>query len=196
MSWYYGSNPDKWTKLESARPSTTWLSPYVSWVSLEDDIARSSAAGLLEARKTSLISTYRALKAAPHASLADLSGLLKDFEGAQLTTSDDPVFKQLAQSFYNGGGSSIEQDYKGERGAFSTILHEVGHQYGMDHADHPGQDSVTGQSGKATRDANGQWVTDVSVMAYALPYLYLTADGVAGVQHDKQTVRQFLAGHK
>jgi hypothetical protein len=193
---YYQTNPNLWVNLTSANPSTTRLSPYVNWLPFPEDLSRNTAAGLSDAQKQTLTNTYNTLVQEPTPSLAELSAFAKDLASANLVTADDPVFPQLMQQFYSGNQDSLDQDYKGQRGTFSTILHEIGHQYGMDHAHHPGLDSLTGQSDTTTQNANGQWTTDMSAMAYGLPYMYLTADDIAGVQADKAAILGYLAGKK
>jgi len=196
MEYWYQGNQEKWVKLSSYRPSSTRLSPFVRWLPLGEDIQRNTVAGLDDAHKQKLIANYQAMVPSGDVALADLSAMVKDLAAAQLATADDPVFGQSMQSFYDGDDTQIDKDYQGERGTFSTILHEVGHQYGMDHAHHPGQDSLTGQSATTKQNAGGQWVTDISAMAYGVPYLYLTADDIAGVQADKAAILAFLATKK
>jgi hypothetical protein len=61
----------------------------------------------------------------------------------------------------------------------------------MDHADNPAADSVTGFA-NGTKVGDGQQAkTDLAVMAYALPYLYLTEDDRAGAQSVARAARPF-----
>jgi hypothetical protein len=61
--------------------------------------------------------------------------------------------------------------------------------FGLDHADNPAADSVTGfANGEKVGDGQ-QARTDLSVMAYAIPYLYLTIDDQAGARSAAQAAR-------
>jgi hypothetical protein len=192
-SWYLNSHPNQWTKIELARASRTTLSPYIDWLPLTEDIKRS---GLAEAQKAQLTAAYVALKADQAPSLAALQGFLAALETAQLVGAEDPTFGALAKQFYAADTSSMSKTYRGQYAAFATVLHEVGHQFGMDHAHHPGEDSITGKTSQTNVNEAGQNVTDVATMAYGLRYDYLTEDDKAGIKSDAASVRLFMTSHK
>jgi hypothetical protein len=193
MSYWYLGRRDKWTKLSSSAPSSTWLSPYVDWISLGQDLKRQPDDALAAAVKDDLSTRYAALSAAPGTSFEDLALYARDLASAKLTATADPVFPKLCRDFYASTARSVELPYQTERAAFNTLLHEVGHQLGMDHAHHPDTDSVTGETAGAKKNEAGQWVSDDASMAYGLPFQYLTADDAAGVKDDAAQIRAFLA---
>ncbi len=121
---------------------------------------------------------------------------MSQLEAAQLVGAEDPMFGSLAKQFYSSNTGAMTKSYRGEYAAFATILHEVGHQFGMDHAHHPGQDSITGTSSKTQVNEQNQNVTDIATMAYGLRYDFLTEDDKAGIQSDAANVRQFMTTHK
>lgn len=192
-SWFFNSNPNKWTKIELARGSSTTLSPYVDWLPLTSDIKRSK---LDEAQKQALTQAYEALKINVKPTMAQLVEFMDAMEQAKLVGAEDPVFGQMAKQFYGANLSQMTKAYRGEYSAFATILHEVGHQFGMDHAHHPGLDSTTGVSSETAVNEQGQNVTDIATMAYGLRYNFLTEDDKAGIKSDALSVRSFLQTHK
>jgi hypothetical protein len=175
------------------RASATTLSPYIDWLPLTQDIESSK---LTPAQKAQLTAAYETLKADQAPTMAKLAGFLAQLEAAQLVGAEDPVFDGLAHQFYDAHTAALNTAYRGKYAAFATILHEVGHQFGMDHAHHPGQDSITGKTSQTNVNDAGQNVTDVATMAYGLRYDYLTEDDKAGIQSDAKTVREFMASHR
>ena len=61
------------------------------------------------------------------------------------------------------------------------LLHEIGHVFGLTHADNPSSRDVTGPS-DSTRFENGRHITREATMAYADNYLYLTDDDQNGAK--------------
>jgi hypothetical protein len=196
LSYWYVGNPDKWTKLTSYRPSSTTLSPYVDWISIEADLKRQPANALPAAARTKLLADYAALREQTAPKMVDLAAFVASLAAHNVLATEDPVFKQKVQEFYASSSQSLDQTYRSVRAAFSTLLHEVGHQFGMDHADHPSLDSVTGKSATATQNENGQWVTEQATMAYGDPYLFLTADDAAGAASNREQIIKYLTEHK
>ncbi len=95
------------------------------------------------------------------------------------------------KAFQSSGASSLNQEYTPTATALHVLLHEVGHQFGMDHADNPSRDSETGFVVESEQRGN-QWVTSEASMAYGKPFLFLTADDQAGVLDMTQKTSAFL----
>jgi hypothetical protein len=55
---------------------------------------------------------------------------------------------------------------------------------------------VTGETPGATVDENGQYVTDLSTMAYADSYLYLTFDDQEGSKSNLESMVKMYSLHK
>jgi hypothetical protein len=102
------------------------------------------------------------------------------------------VLKQFAAS----GKDNDKIIYAQKRSAIATLLHEVGHQFGMDHAHDPSPSSVTGGL-EVGKDLQGNAVqsyrTDLSKMAYGIPYMYLTEDDLRGIRSLAKVTGEFLA---
>lgn len=80
--------------------------------------------------------------------------------------------------------------------AFHTLLHEVGHTFGMMHADSPNFDAVTGESSTTSWDQGREkYTTTFATMAYADQFGYLTDDDGTGIKAAARAVRQEVAKH-
>ena len=195
LTTWYVNDPNQWTKLTKTLPSTTTLSPYVEWLSLDEELARNTDPNLTAARRATLRATYQTLAETMRPSFAALTGFAKSLADLKLKTTDDPVFAKLVQDFYASQATAMNRTYRGQRAAFSSLLHEVGHQFGMDHADNPKAGSLTGASSDAHKDADGQWTTKSATMAYGLPYMYLTDDDAAGAEANRVVITDYLRQH-
>ena len=194
-TWYQG-NPNKWVKVEAGLPASVLLSPFLDWHSISEDVKRQPAAAMAVATRDDLRSRYAQLLAEAQPSMSQLAGYVDALGQANAKGSADPVFKQRAQQFYSASVPQLEVSYRGQRVAFNTLVHEVGHQFGMDHAHHPDQDSINGQSVDAAKNPEGQWVTDSAAMAYGDPFMYLTEDDALGSQSNGQALRTYAQSRK
>lgn len=186
MSYRY-FKPEIWDSVSNSSPASLILSPYVKWVSMAKDLS-----------KTSLSASYLRLAAkADSVTYAELNAFNKQLTLNAMKLKDDGRLDSIVQDFLNSPAKSLTQNYLPEQAAYHVLLHEVGHQFGMDHADNPSRDSETGSAGTATQDsATGKWETPISTMAYADEYLYLTADDVAGIKDLAKKNLAFVKSHK
>ena len=143
-------------------PAKTILNPYIEWEPLEGEIA--SHRRLSSSVKESILKDIRFLQAS--------EGLFSDYV-------------ELARKFEESSALVGPVYNLSKRVAFDVLLHEVGHMFGLTHADNPGANDVTGES-EYTDLRNGRHVTDESSMAYADNYLYLTKDDQAGAKAAKR----------
>ena len=190
-SWFNSQN-GRWTKVEFAGPTSARLSHHVDWVDMGTDLRREASSGVNGADRLNLAETYDRLAGVAEPSASDLVSFSRDLAAANAISSGDPEFSAATERFFSSRDSALTAEIRGRRAAWQTLFHEVGHTIGLDHADNPSRDSITGESAGATQNANGQWVTDLSGMAYALEYLYPTADDAAGARSVRKHVEEFL----
>ncbi len=187
---YSYRNPSKWESVSSRSPASVRLSPFVSWRSLEADLLEQK--NLSEVDRTMKLDLYRSLlNRADSVTFSELVDFMKSLSDTQLVAGSDGNFQKLMKEFQNSGSSSLNQEYIPTATALHVLLHEVGHQFGMDHADNPSLDSETGFVVESQQRGN-QWVTSEASMAYGKPFLFLTADDQAGVLDMTQKTRAFL----
>lgn len=168
---YQYFKPETWESVSNRAPATVLLSPFVQWTSMEKELG-------------TLSSVYADLKSrADTVSFDELKSFAKSIEAKQLKIADDNRLDSIVKTFLDSDQTSSVQVYVPVMPAYHVLLHEVGHQFGMNHADNPGSHSETGGSQGAKKDANGQWVTDFATMSYADEYLYLTEDDKAGIRN-------------
>jgi hypothetical protein len=178
--WYLTSNPERWTKIEAMKPSTVHLSPFVDFLSLAQDIAKNE--DLSEALRDHLVDRYAVLLNQPSHTLGQLDSFNQALAENDVIGQGDYAFEDLAQEFYEGREDTLRKAYRPKKAAYSTLLHEVGHQMGLDHADHPSADSVT----------DGSEPTVEAAMAYGLPYFHLKEDDRRGMQANAREVHVLL----
>ena len=188
-SW---SRAGQWVRVEFSTATSARLSPWVDWITLGEELAipREDEAFNMEAQK--LKNTYADLLAQQEPSSGELVAFARSLRDIKAIGSADTKFSEAAQQFYRSGEESLSSQVRPRKAAWHTLLHEIGHTFGIDHAHDPSRDSVTGPSESTRQNENGQWVTDVASMSYDAEYLYLTADDVAGVQSAKSSIEAFI----
>lgn len=180
-SMTYFFNNRGWTEVALNAHGWAAFSPFADWLSLKDEISshQSSHKDELLVVYDSLLETIGDLnQTIPFPHLDEFISRLQD---AQIIGQGDGAFQTLFDEFVAGNKSSLSEKYRMRLVLFSTLLHEVGHIYGIDHAHAPGQGSLTGASGETTADGEF-YQTDLAVMAYGEPYLYLTLDDESGAR--------------
>ena len=192
---YFESAPNKWTSLSATSPSTVTLSPFVDWQSLTSGIdALEKTTG---ATKSSLKAQYEDLLAPNNQSFERLISFGDTLAQANVVLSGDSAFYEIMNASAASGEAFSGRVYRPKMGAFHTLLHEIGHTFGIKHADNPDADSITGQSGTTTFDqARNQYVTKTATMAYADQYTYLTEDDRMGMKAAAEAVRSEIASHR
>ena len=192
-SSYFASNPQRWVKIVNGQPSSVLLSPYTKFTSLKSDFVINTK--LATAQRTDLMTRYDALLASAAPSLDELVSFGDVLARYEVLTTGDKGFNAAFQDFLNGTQTAWTSGYQPEMAAFHVLLHEVGHMFGMEHADNPNTDSITGNTSGAMQRSDGKWETNLSAMAYALPYAYLTEDDRAGIASAGSGLRAELALH-
>ena len=64
LNTWYLNTPSHWTKLTANSPSTTTLSPYLNWLSLDEEFNRNKTVGLTKDQRTNFHTQYQTLVAA------------------------------------------------------------------------------------------------------------------------------------
>ncbi|MBC7658964.1 MAG: hypothetical protein H7249_04585 [Chitinophagaceae bacterium] len=175
---YQFVTPETWERVTNSAPATVILSPYADWISLENELS-----------KTPLITHYKDLTARGDTlTFAELKAFNAELDKRILKPSSG--IDAIVKAFLASKDQTLEKTFVPIQPAFHVLLHEVGHQFGMDHADNPNLDSETGLVGQAEKvPVQGQnpaqapirFITSEATMAYADEYLYLTADDKAGI---------------
>lgn len=183
---------NNWTKIEFTSSATAEFSPYVSWISIADDIASRDNTVVSAALQKEIVAEYTRLADEPKPTRAELLKFLQPFKELRLLALVDLAWKKRLTEFVNGSNEKLSEPFSARVAVFPTLLHEIGHQMGMDHAHHPGQDSVVGSSTTTTKNAAGTWVTDDAAMSYGLPFLFLTEDDTAGATSLAKALQQLF----
>jgi hypothetical protein len=175
--------------IEVASPASAVMSPAVDWYGLRQAIKLADI-DTAESR-VALVAQFDRLAQGGTVDLESLASFAESLKAADLRVGDDPVLQSKLSDFAASGAESLlEAIYRPRIALFSTLLHEIGHQFGMDHADNPGPDSIMGSAVDQNGRPDVRFVTELSVMAYALPYLYLTDDDRAGISSVFRTLKQ------
>lgn len=184
----------KWDSISSRAAASVRLSPFVKWRSLEADLLVQK--GLSEADRKAKLELYRSLQAkVDDVTLVELVDFINVLGDSNLVAAADDSFQKLMQDFQKSGATSLNQEYTPTATALHVLLHEVGHQFGMDHADNPSRDAETGFVVESQQKGT-QWVTSEAAMAYGKPFLYLTADDKAGVLDLGQKTLTYLSARR
>ena len=139
-------------------PGKIVLNPYVKWTSLESEIQN-----------------HRRIEG------SDKDVMLTDILWLQESDGEFFEYQELSNKLEQHKILASPVYSLKERVAFDVILHEIGHVFGLTHADNPTSRDITGPSG-STSFENGRHVTREATMAYADNYLYLTDDDQAGAK--------------
>ncbi len=191
----FPSTPNKWVRVENSAPSTVLMSPFYEWHSLRESIAQDK--NLNATNRSNLRNSLEALSSSRNPRFVDLVKFGNELTASRVLTIPDPVFPAKAQAFYSSGKASIDDEISPKLSVFNTLLHEVGHTFGLHHADNPAAEAITGPSSSTTWDeARKQFITSKSVMAYSDSFAYLTDDDVKGVQASAAESKKTVASHK
>lgn len=194
---YMEDAPQKWTHVRSSSPSMVRLSPFVDWLSLGDDII--SNAKLSKESKAKLVAGYKALLESdgPTQNFDDLVRFGNLLGELGVTMGEDQEFAAVLQNSASQEDAFTGRSYRPKQAAFHTLLHEVGHTFGLTHADNPGQGDITGPSATAVfNPARNQFITKMASMAYGEPYGFLTEDDRMGAASAAAAVNAEIANHR
>ena len=193
--YYNRSNPNKWTKLQGYKPATAYMSQFVEWRSIQEDLLVRTSSELNTSTRNKMVADYREMLVG-EPSLEELVAFNDSLTEQKMLGAKGNAFNTLFQGFVDSREDYLLQEYRPEKTYYNTLLHEVGHQFGLSHADDPGRDTDTGPSAQTTLDNNEEHVTEISAMAYGLPYMYLTDDDRAGSAENAKRIRSLLRSRK
>ena len=198
-------------------PSFAYLSPYARWLPISRQLGISSELAVSASQKNPLDKITGILKNilvffkvssedpqktlslmaqkyltllgdSKYENLLDFKNLL---ESESTLGLQDTTLEGFIKEFSSSPVMSLGQTYTPTLGAFHVLLHEVGHQFGLAHADNPDSISITGStSSDSKQNPSGQWITQESTMAYGKPFLYLTPDDKAGIYYLSQALKK------
>jgi hypothetical protein len=166
-----------------AEPAFSTFSPHVSWQGLDAAIKRSTT--INANLKASLVSKYSSLISSEKLTFESLVAYYESLETNKLIDENDQssLMEKIIEMVNSQKIGKVIEPYRPRKSLFTTMLHEIGHQLGMDHSDNPSPTSVTGTA-KNGIDSPNSPPTPIkdAVMAYGLPYFYLTEDDIAGIK--------------
>lgn len=187
MGYTYSLNdksvPPKPIEFLGTNPSSTIFDPFTIWTSLAEDIRGNRA--IPRNVKDTLSRAYATLLTATYARLVAFTDAL---DRAAVQEGADRQFEEAAMR----ASPSEPVSFTSRVSLFHTLLHEVGHQFGLTHADNPGADDVTGSSATAVKGPDGLWRTSQAAMAYGPLFFYLTPDDKAGAAAVAAALRERL----
>ena len=188
---FYADAPQKWIRVTPAKPSQAVFSPHTDWLSISEELKANES--LQSQRRQALLTGYEKLLSTTTHSFDNLINYTNQIEVARLKGVDDLGFKNTVESL-DPLASPISLTYRPKIGLFHVLLHEIGHQFGLKHADNADLESVHGQVNN-----NGEIVytegpspTKLATMAYGDSYMYLTKDDKAGAKSAKKLVEEYL----
>jgi len=191
-SFYRSDAPQKWTKVERTAPGTVILSPHVAWKPLTAGLQRSNDQDIQE-----ISQMYKNLLPQSTPRFEDLKSLADALSKSNAKGSEDQEFQRIMQQFaQNRSGDITGYEYRPSLASYHTLLHEVGHTFGMSHADNPDADVITGPSATTSCDASGRCTTKESAMAYGDAFNFLTDDDVTGIQAAAKAVQSEISSHR
>lgn len=198
VAYFFQNAPDKWVELKAGDPARLALSPFVTWHSLAAELENATRTGSAATVAQNLAKEWRAIVDSGQHDFAKLSGFAAKLAQAKIVALPEPNAQKMMRDFFQSSDPQpFSKSYQPVHSTFHTLVHEIGHQLGMDHADAPDKTSVTGaSSANGQINADGQWVTKEATMAYGEAYLYLTPDDREGIAAQVKEIRAFYAKHK
>jgi hypothetical protein len=181
----------KWVEIKYPTAAHVVLHPMIMWHSLAEEMIRNTK--LADPIKADIAANYaQLLQSFDNLNFEDLMDLMRRLERHELIESPDAGFGKAFNTIRVSEKRVGSFDYEPESAVLHTLLHEVGHVFGMMHADNPSPRDISGESANTVKNSSGQFVTENSVMAYSLPYLYLLPDDKIGATALDKYARNLL----
>ena len=196
--YFFKNAPEKWVELKAAGPARLAFNNFISWTGLAEELENAARSGTKADTAKALAQEWRAIVSSGKHDLSVLSTFAAKLTQEEIVATPDPRAREIIQDFFKSADPKpFITTYQPSLSLFHTLLHEVGHQLGMDHADTPDKTSTTGASSVNGKiNADGQWVSKEATMAYGAAYLYLTDDDREGIAAQLKGLQSFYAKHK
>jgi hypothetical protein len=183
----------KWVEFGQGKPAPLNLTPFVTWKGLNDEIRERS--DLRESIKSHF--DLLIIEAMSKDDFQSYKALAEWMQDAKLVSNIPQVFDSECDRLKHSSRTFIEKEIFERVGVHHVLLHEMGHVFGLSHADNPNGDAVTGKSSTTTVDETSKkFVTSKATMAYGDPYTYLTEDDILGVKAQRDAIVKTLLDHK
>jgi len=190
IEYEYDVQTNQWIRLSFIGPSSSIFSQHIDWISISEQIKLNKNMSISERNK--LIQKYNEESNKLSQSFEQLQNFGNLLTNKKFIGNEDSSLAEILSKF----GQSTDTDkvftYRKKIGLFHTLLHEIGHQFGLLHADAPSDDGITGKSLTTVKNENGDWVTEHSIMAYGDQYYYLTDDDLKGANNTAQYLSKRL----
>ena len=180
---------DKWVSVKIKSPAFLSTSPYLKWKSIPEIAIKGDDKKIIFAEVRKEYERLLKIKNRNLNDFKDLKGILTK----RKSIAELPSFElDLIQDFKKSEEKEIEFEFTPYAPLFSTLLHEVGHQFGLLYADQTEEGALNGQSISAVLNEQNKWVSKTAVMAYGEPYLYLEEDDILGIQSTGREILKVL----
>jgi len=175
---------------EQVRPGFAVLNPHLKWLSIDSDLDANTE--LAHETREKLKRDYRQLLRQESPGFDELVAYNQALAEVEVISVGDLGFQSsfIEQVRFSQQPQPVAYQY--QSAAYHVLLHEVGHVFGMHHADNPVGHLITGHVGEGVQNDAGQWVTEVSTMAYGLDYFFLTEDDRAGVKNAETMFQTYI----
>jgi len=172
-------------------PTMIAFNPYVTLSTLKDEIRINSK--LSFSSRQELLNKYDDLQKSSNRSFVSLKSFILMLANQKLIRDEKP-FKDFLNRHSQLQGFSNQISTGDLRVSwFNSLLHEVGHFWGLTHPDQDLDRTKTFFS-STTTEVNGRWQTKIATMAYGDAYLYLTEDDIAGAREVSNIAIEKVSG--
>lgn len=163
-----------------AKAAPLHFNPNLNWVGLGED--------LLKLGQIELKAELERILESKDFSILNISNFIQSLSLAKLIAPAPSELSEIMMQSMNLK-KSVDKSYTPTYGIYSTLLHEMGHVMGLNHADNPSFNTITGRVTDNDLGEGKVFTTKESIMAYGDSYLYLEEDDVNGIKSVKRALK-------